>query len=196
MILYHSKNTRSVGTLVLLEELGAKYELKKLDIRAGENRTAEYLAVNPMGKVPALEHNGTIITEQVAIYIYLADLFSESKIAPLIGDSLRGSYLRWMTFYGSCFEPAVVDRSLKRDAGPVSMSPYGSFDLMLNTLLGQLKTGPWLLGEKLTALDVLYGGALGWMTKFELVPSSAIVKAYVERFNERPAVKRVQSMDA
>ena len=109
--LFHSPNTRSTGVLILLEELGADYELNLVDMKANEQRAAAYLAINPMGKVPAILHRGALVTEQVAIFLYLADLYPEAGLAPPIGDALRGPYLRWMVFYGSCFEPAVVDRA-------------------------------------------------------------------------------------
>ena len=121
--LYHSPNTRSSGALTLLEELGVPYELHVLNMKAGEQRGPRYLAVNPMGKVPALKHGDALITEQVAIFLYLADLFPEAKLAPPIGDPLRGPYLRWMIFYAACFEPAVIDGATHRDPAPQPMSP-------------------------------------------------------------------------
>ena len=105
--LYHAPNSRSSAALTLLEELGAPYRLHVLNLNAGDQRQPAYLAVNPMGKVPAITHGGALITEQVAIFIYLADLFSNAGLAPQIGDPLRGPYLRWLVFYGSCFEPAI-----------------------------------------------------------------------------------------
>jgi glutathione S-transferase len=119
--LFHSPNTRSTATLLLLEELGAPYDLKVVNMKAGEQRQPGYLAINPMGKVPALLHDGALVTEQVAVFLYLADLFPQAGLAPAIGDRLRGPYLRWMAFYGSCFEPAVVDRSQKREPAPLAM---------------------------------------------------------------------------
>ena len=113
-----------------------------------------------MGKVPAIRHGDALVTEQVAIYLYLADLFPEAGLAPPIGDPLRGPYLRWMVFYAACFEPAVVDRALNREPGALAMSPYGDYDTMLGALTAQLKRGPWLLGERFTAADVLWGTAL------------------------------------
>ena len=101
--LYHAPNSRSSAALTLLEELGAPYRLHVLNLNAGDQRQPAYLAVNPMGKVPAITHGGALITEQVAIFIYLADLFSNAGLAPQIGDPLRGPYLRWLVFYGSCF---------------------------------------------------------------------------------------------
>src|SRR5580698_1220937 len=148
VVLFHSPNTRSSGALILLEELGAPYELHVLNMKAGEQRQPAYLAVNPMGKVPAIRHGDALVTEQVAIFLYLADLFPEAKLAPAIGDPLRGPYLRWLVYYGSCFEPALVDRALKREPGSLQMMPYGDYDTMLATLTDQLGRGPYILGER------------------------------------------------
>ena len=194
--LFHSPNTRSTGSLVLLEELGADYELHVLNMKAGEQRGAAYLAVNPMGKVPALLHGNALVTEQVAVFLYLADLYPEAGLAPPIGDPLRGPYLRWMTFYGSCFEPALVDKAMKRDAAPPSTAPYGDYDTMLKTLTDQLAAGPHLLGERFSAADVLWGTALTWTTMFKLVPELPVLTAYMARVNARPAVARVRAKDA
>jgi glutathione S-transferase len=194
--LFHSPHTRSSVALLLLEELGAPYELHVLNMKAGEHRQAAYCAINPMGKVPAVKHGDALITEQVAIYIYLADLFPEAKLAPAIGDPLRGPYLRWLVFYGSCFEPAAVDRALKREPGPPSTVPYGDFDTMFATLTGQLGQGPYMLGERMTAADVLWGSALGWMTMFKLIPELPVVTDYVQRMQQRPAVAKAKAIDA
>ena len=194
--LYHSPNTRSFGTLILLEELGADYRLHVLDMKAGEQRQAPYLAVNPMGKVPAIKDGDALVTEQGAIFIYLADLYPEAGLAPPLGDPLRGPYLRWMVFYGSCFEPALIDRAQKREPASPSMSPYGDYDTMLKTVTDQLSAGPYLLGEKFTAADVLWGTALTWTTKFNLVAATPVIRAYIDRVNARPAVARASAKDA
>ena len=175
--LFHSPNTRSTGVLTLLEELGVPYELRVLNMKAGEQRRPEYLAINPMGKVPALKHGDSLVTEQVAIFLYLADLFPEAQLAPPLGDPLRGPYLRWMAFYGACFEPAVIDSATHRDPAPQPMSPYGDFETMLRTLTDQLAKGPYMLGEQFTAADVLWGGALTWTTMFKLVPELPEIEA-------------------
>ncbi len=193
--LYHSPNTRSSGTRLLLEELGVPYELKVLNIKAGENRQPPYLAVNPMGKVPAIEHRGAIITEQVAITIYLADAYPEAGLAPSLNDPLRGPYLRWLVFYAACFEPAIVDRARKLEQGPAAMLPYGDYDTMLKTLTDQLAKGPWLLGERFTAADVIWGSGLGWTTMFKLVPELPEIQAYLTRFLARPAVALARAKD-
>jgi glutathione S-transferase len=194
--LFHSPNTRSTGALILLEELGAPYELHVLNMKAGEQRQPAYLALNPMGKVPAVKHGDAFITEQVAIFIYLADLYPEAKLAPPIGDPLRGPYLRWLAYYGSSFEPAVVDRAMKREPAPAAMSPYGDFDTMLATLLAQLGKGPYILGGRFSAADVLWGTALAWITAFKLVPETPLIAAYVDRMGARPAATRIKAKDA
>jgi glutathione S-transferase len=194
--LFHSPNTRSAGALILLEELGADYRLHVLNMKAGEQRNPEYLAINPMGKVPALKHGDALVTEQPAIFLYLADLFPEAGLAPAIGDPLRGPYLRWMVYYGSCFEPALIDRAQKREPAPPSTSPYGDYDTMLKTLTDQLAKGPYLLGDKFTAADVLWGTALTWTTMFQLVPALPVIQSYIERVNTRPSVAKVKAKDA
>lgn len=194
--LFHSPQTRSSGALNLLEELKAPYQLHVLNMKAGEQRESAYLAINPMGKVPAIRHGDALITEQVAIGIYLADLFPEAGITPAIGDALRGPYLRWYVFYAACFEPALVDKAMKRETGSMAMSPYGNFDLTVKTLVQQLEKGPWLLGERFTAPDVLWGTALTWMTGFGLLEPVAPIKRYIDRWNARPSVKKVAEIDA
>ena len=196
LTLFHAPNTRSSAVLVLLEELGVPHRLQVLDMQRDEQRQPDYLAINPMGKVPAIRHGDALVTEQVAIFLYLADLFPQTELAPAINDPLRGPYLRWMIFYASCFEPAVVDRALQRDAGRQAMSPYGDFDTMLATLLSQLVPGPWLLGERFSAADLLWGTALTWTTMFRLVPERPDISAYLERLAARPAVARARARDA
>jgi glutathione S-transferase len=194
--LFHSPNTRSTGVLSLLEELGVDYDLHVLDQKSGEQRQSAYLAVNPMGKVPAILHKGALVTEQPAVYLYLADLYPDAGLTPKMGEPPRGPFLRWLVFYGSSFEPAIVDRSMKREAAPMGTSPYGDFDTMFGTLSGQLEKGPYILGDRFTAADVLWGVALRWTTGFNLVPETPAIKAYVERVNSRPAIVRAREKDA
>jgi glutathione S-transferase len=203
IILFHSPNTRSDGVRLLLEELNADYELHVIDIMAGETRQADYLAINPMGKVPAIMHGEVLVTEQAAIHMYLAELYPEAGLSPAVGDPLRGPYLRWMVFYGSCFETALVDRANRREPPPPMASPYGDFDTMLGTVTRQLAQGPWFLGKTFTAADLLWGSALAWSVDFKLMPEGVPVvpelpeiKAYIDRFNARPVVARARAEDA
>lgn len=194
-ILYSAPRTRASSVLTLLEELDVPYELRVLNFQLGEQRKPEYLAVNPLGKVPAIVHNGALVTELGAIFIYLADAYPQKGLAPAIGDALRGPYLRWLVFYGSAFEPAIVDRSMKREPAPASRSPYGDFDGVMALINTQLAQGPYLFGERFTAADILWGGALRWTVGFGLVPESAHISAYVERVTSRPSFARVTQTD-
>jgi len=194
--LYHSPNSRSSGVLTLLKELDAAFALQVVNIAAGEQRQDAYRSINPMGKVPAVKHGDAIITEQVAIYIYLADLFPEAGLAPALEDPLRGPYLRWLVFYAASFEPAVVDRALKRDPAPATMCPYGDYDTMFKTLVDQLAKGPYLLGERFCAADVLWGTALTWTTGWKLLPERPEISAYVAQWSARPSVAAVKAIDA
>jgi len=196
LVFFHSPNTRSAGVRILLEELGAPYELHVLNMKLGEQRKPEYLAINPMGKVPAILHGDALVTEQGAVYTYLADAFPKAGLAPVIDDPLRGPYLRWMFFYGSSFEPALIDKAMKREPAPASTSTYGDYETMLKTLTDQLGSGPYLLGDRFSAADVLWGTALTWTTGFKLVPELPVIKAYIERVNSRPSVAKAKALDA
>lgn len=193
---FHATQSRSGSTLALLEELGADYELKVLDLKKNEQRGPQYLAVNPMGKVPAIVHDGVLVTERVAITVYMADLYPEKGLAPAIGDPLRGPYLRWLAFYAGCFEPAIADRINGNTPPSASSSPYGDYDTVIDTLAAQLERGPWLLGERFTAADVLWGTALRWTMMFGAVPRLPVFEAYAARVCERPALKRAAEFDA
>ncbi len=193
--LYHAPQTRSVATLHMLEEIGLPYDLHVLNTKKAEHHAAAYLAVNPLGKVPALVHKGAVITESIAILLYLADEFPNAKLAPAIGDPLRGPYLRWMTMYAAAWEPAVVDRALKREPGGRAMSPYGEFDAVFKALVAQVEKGPYFLGATYTAADVIWGGALNWMTMFKLLPEHPAIAAYMARVDDRPALARARAKD-
>ncbi|TAN02921.1 MAG: glutathione S-transferase family protein [Rhodanobacteraceae bacterium] len=192
---FHAPHSRSSVTRALLEELGVPFDLVALDLKRGEQRSEDYLAINPMGKVPALFHGGVLVTEQPAILMYLADLHPEKNLAPTIDDPLRGAYLRWMVFYGSCFEPAIMDFSARRAPIPPTQCGYGDYDSVMAVLAAQLQHGPWLLGERFTAADVLWGGALNYGMRFKTVPEFPVFRAYVERVQARPTIRRAFELD-
>jgi glutathione S-transferase len=193
--LYYSPQSRATGARILLEELGAPYDLHVLNMKAGEQRQPAYLAVNPLGKVPAIRHGKALVTEQVAIYIYLADLFPRAGLTPALDDIRRGPYLRWIAYYGSSFEPALIDSFMKREPAPVTQSPYSDYDSMLGALEAQLSKGPYLLGERMTAADILWGVAFSWTMMFGLVPKKDVFVRYAERITQRPAFQRISAAD-
>jgi glutathione S-transferase len=196
LTLYHNPQSRSAGARVLLEALGVDYAVVPIDFASGQNRTPEFLAINPLGKLPTLVHDGAVVTEQVAITIYLADRFSSGQLAPALDDPLRGPYLRWLAFYGACFEPALVDHAYKREPLDPAVAPYRDYDTVIETLVTQLSKGTWLLGDRFTAADVLWGTALRWTTGFGIVPKLPAITGYIERASALPAFVRAGEKDA
>jgi glutathione S-transferase len=187
LVFFHNPHSRAAMTRALLEELGAGYELCVVDFRRDEQLSPEYLAINPMGKVPAIRHDGVVVTETVAIFIYLADLFRTAGLAPALDDPERGPYLRWLVFYAACFEPAIGDRAMKREPAPRAQSPYADYDTTVASIKQALQPGPWLLGERFSAADVLWGNALRWVTGFGMVEATPVIADYIARVMARPA---------
>ncbi|AXK72786.1 glutathione S-transferase family protein [Lysobacter sp. TY2-98] len=192
---FYAPHSRAACTLALLETLGADYDLHPLDLIEGTQRRPDYLAVNPLGKVPAIRHGDAVVTEQVAILIYLADLYADRGLTPALDDPLRGPYLRWAVFYAACFEPAITDRSRGVAAGPAMSSPYGDYDAVVEAIATQLSKGPYMLGERFTAVDVLWGTALRWALAFKLVPDEPVFRDYVDRVTSRPEIQRATALD-
>jgi len=196
LTLYHASPSRSSIVLWMLEEIGEPYDIHLLSISKGTNREAPYLAINPMGKVPALRHGDVVITEVAAICTYLADAFPKAGLNIPIGHPQRGPYLKWLFFGPSVLEYAVTDRAFPR-AGEVRRSAlgYGDFDTTMNVVANAVTPGPFLLGDKFTAADVVIGANLQWGTMFKLIPERREFSDYVARFADRPAAKRAQAKD-
>lgn len=193
---FHAPQSRSSCMLYLIEELGVPYGLHPLAFAKGDHKTPEFLALNPMGKVPTIRHGETVVTEQGAIALYLGDLFPETGMCPQPGDPLRGELLRWLFFYGACVEPAVLQKAMKWPDPPKSTAGYGSYDDVVAAVVGQLAKGPWFLGERFTVADGLWGPALGWLTRFGLFPTTPEIAAYLARIEARPATARAREIDA
>lgn len=195
LVIFHNPHSRACMTRALLEELGAEYEPCVLDFRRNEQLSPEYRAINPMGKVPAIRHDGVVVTETVAIYIYLADLYRDAGLAPALDDPDRGTYLRWLVFYAACFEPAIGDRAMKREPAPRTQSPYADYETTVAAITQALQPGPWLLGERFSAADVLWGNALRWVTGFGMVEATPVIADYIQRVMSRPAEQRALKAD-
>ena len=188
LTLYHAAPSRSSIVLWMLEEVGEPYDIKLIKLSEGDNLKPDYLAINPMGKVPALRHGDVLITEVAAICTYLADAFPDTKLNVPIGDPRRGPYLKWLFFGPGCFEPAVIDRAAPRKEPPRrAMLGYGDFDTAMNVVAKAVEKGPWLLGEQFTAADVVIGANIRWGMMFKLVPERASFLDYAERIAARPA---------
>jgi glutathione S-transferase len=198
LTLYHAVPSRSSIVHWMLEELGQPYDIHPLSLKKGENREPQFLAVNPMGKVPALRHGDVVITEAAAICCYLADEFPEARLNVPVGDPRRGPYLKWLFFSPSCIEPAIVERAFPRkEPAPSTALGFGDFDRVMSVLAQATgAAAPCLLGEQFTAADVIIGSALRWGMSFKIVPERPEFVAYVGRLNERPAFKRAAGQDA
>lgn len=197
LVLFHNPMSRARIAHWMLEEAGARYTVRLLSLEKGEHKSPEYLAVNPMGKLPALRHGDTVVTETAAICAYVADLHPERGLAPPLGDRARGSYLRWMFFAAGCVEPAITDRMMTRpEVERRSALGYGSYDDVFRTLRGVLEGGGFLLGERFSAADLYLGSQLGFGTMVGAVEPSPWITGYVMRCQDRPSFKRAETQGA
>lgn len=196
LVLYHAVPSRGVIVRWMLEEVGEPYEVRLLNLKAGDQLKPEYLAVNPMGKVPALVHKGTVLTESAAICCYLADAFPKAGLAPAIGDPRRGPYLKWLFYGPSCVEPAMTDKALGREPPPRGPTGWLGLDAELDIIAKAVAAGPWLLGDQFTAADVVIGSGLRWGTLFKLIPEREDLAGYLGRLAARPALRRQMALDA
>jgi glutathione S-transferase len=196
LTLYHAAPSRSSIVRWMLEEVGEPYEIQLLSLSRGDNRAPDYLAVNPMGKVPALRHGDAVITEAAAICAYLADEFPRAKLNVPIGDARRGPYLKWLFFGPSCIEPAMMDRAFprKEEARRAALG-YGDFDTVIKVLTDAVARGPYILGEQFTAADVVIGSTLRFGMLFKLLPEQPEFTAYTGRLAQRPALQRAEAKD-
>jgi len=192
---YYNPHSRAATVHWMLQELGIPFEMHVLRFDKGEHKTPEFLAINPMGKVPTIKHGDVVVTEGPAICCYLADAFPAAGLAPAIGDPRRGPYLRWLFFSGSCIEPAMSDHALKREPGKSGMLGYGTFEDTMNVAAQAVSGGPYLLGDMFSAADVILGSTLLYGMMFGVIPERPEFAAYAERLKARPALQRAQAKD-
>lgn len=196
LTLYHASPSRSSIVLWMMEELGQPYDIELISLSKGDNMKPDFLAINPMGKVPALKHGNTVITEAAAICTYLADEFPQAKLNVPIGTPGRGVYLKWLFFGPSCIEPAVIDRAAPRkEEARRGMLGYGDFDTVMNVMAKAVEKGPWLMGEQFTAADVIVGSGIRWGMMFKMIPERKEFTDYAARIAVRPAAQRAQAKD-
>ncbi|HAP47415.1 MAG TPA: glutathione S-transferase family protein [Afipia sp.] len=196
MKLYWSPRSRSFSGLWLMEESGQPYERVLTDISTGAQKTPEFLAVNPMGKVPALKDGDVSIAEASAICAYVADCYPEAKLAPPIGDPRRGKYLQWLFFSPGCIEPALIQIFTKLDV-PSSTAAWGSATQVFDVLDAALEKGPFLLGETFSAADIMIGSGLNFAVRlFKMVPPRPSFDRYIDACAARPAFQRAEKIAA
>lgn len=189
-------NPRSRGRIVrwVLEELVIEYETKVIEYGA-QMKSPEYLAINPMGKVPAIQHGEVVVTESAAICTYLAEAFPEAGLAPLPEE--KGNYYRWMFFAAGPLEQATALKGLNVNipAEKQGMLGFGNFEITLNALSKALLDNPYIAGNRFTAADVYVGLSIGWGMQFGMIEKRPEFVAYWERISQRPAYLRAQKLD-
>lgn len=196
IIFYNNPMSRGRVVHWMLEELGAKYEMRILDWQKAEHKKPDYLKLNPMGKIPTIVHNGVVVTETNAICAYLADAFPKSNLAPAINDPKRGTYYRWFFFVNNCLEPAVMDKYCPRvNQIPASHLGYGTYDDTIKALEGAVMDG-YLLGSQFSAADLYLSAVLGWYFMQKMMEPTSILTKYVERCSDRAALRRVNEFKA
>lgn len=192
-------NPMSRGRIIrwMLEEVGQPYETRILSWEAGETRSPAYLAINPMGKVPAIVHDGTVVTECAAICAYLADAFPAAQLAPPAGSAARGSYYRWLFFGAGPIEQAVGLAALKVEPTPEQrgMLGFGCMADTLDALEGAVKDREFLAGDRFSAADLYIASHLQWGMSFGSIERRPAFEAYAGRHLNRPAAKRADEID-
>lgn len=196
IVFYTNPMSRGRIARWMLEEIGKPYRTVVLDY-GGTMKGADYLAINPMGKVPAITHRGVVVTECAAVCAYLADAFPEAGLAPALDDPMRGPYLRWMFFAAGPVEAAVTARALDLLPPPekAGMVGYGSFDAVMDGLETAVAQGPWILGDRFSAADVYVGSQIAFGLQFKSMPERPAFRAYADRLMARPAAVRARGID-
>ncbi len=194
LVFYTNPMSRGRIARWMLEEVGAPYRTEILDygttIKAGD-----YLAVNPMGKVPAIRHGDAVVTEGAAICAYLADAFPDAGLAPLPAE--RGAYYRWLFYAAGPVESAITNKALGFEvpAGREMMAGYGSFAAVMDTLEYAVTQSDYIAGPKFSAADVYFGSQIGWGLQFNSIEARTAFEAYWNRIKDRPAAVRAREID-
>ena len=193
--LYHHPFTRAASVVGMLEEAGCDYELRFVDVPAGEQKSEAIVALNPMGKLPILVDGAAVVTEVAAIGVYLADRYAPGRLAPALDDPRRATFLRWCFFGPSVLEPGAMAASSKWEYRPGSAG-FGRFDDVLTTMEHAIGEGPWLLGDFFTMADLVLGGTLRFLLGFGMVDKRPAFTAWTERLAAREGVARGDAVNA
>lgn len=203
--LYYAPQTRAIRPRWLLEELGAPYELVRLDLSAGDQKKAEYRKLNPNGTVPTLVDDDLILFESAAIVQYLADKYPEAQLAPAVGTAARGKYYQWIHYAMNTLEPPAVTIFLHTTGTPMGRPQHERIPQLVPDARAQLATAVkvvddalagkrFIVGDAFSAADVMMGSMLGWCMILGMIGDDATnVQAYVAGLGTRPAVARAQS---
>ena len=195
IVLYHHPFSRAANVIWMLEEVGVPYELHHVDIMKGAQKSPEMLVLNPMGKLPLLTDGDAVVTESAAIALYLADRYSYGDLAPRVDDPARATYLRWSFFAPSVIEPGAMAK-MAGWAFKDSQAGWGSHEAMLAAMESAIKDREFLLGDKFSMADAVFGGTLRFMLMFKMMEPRPSFNAYVERLAARPALQRAEARNA
>ncbi len=190
LTLFHAPRSRSTRMIWLLEELGADYEIRTVNIaRQGGVGARDPANPHPHGQVPALVDDGALITESAAIALYLTDKFRKHPMGPAVGDPLRGPYLTWLAYYAGVLEPVVTARW----SGKAGEAENAAYEIMDGQLKEALERGPWLLGDSFSAADIMFISLLQFAR--QMLPPHAVYDDWLARAQDRPALARALSKD-
>jgi glutathione S-transferase len=196
LVFYTHPQSRGRIVRWMLEETGQPYRTELLEYGMTMKAPA-YLAINPMGKVPALRHGDTVVTEAAAICAYLADVFPEARLAPPPGDRLRGPYYRWLFFVAGPLEAAWTNKAMGFDVPPERerMMGYGRFERVIDVLEGAVSQAEYVVGDNFTAADVYVGSGIGFGMEFGMIEKRPAFERYWQRLSARPAAQRAKEID-
>jgi glutathione S-transferase len=195
VVLYHHPFSRAANVVWMLEEIGVDHELRHVDIMKGAHKAPEILALNPMGKLPILTDGDAVVTESAAIGLYLADRYAPGRLAPALDDPARGTYLRWSLFAPSVIEPGLMAKMSGWSYKP-GQAGWGTHEAMLDAIEGAVTAGEFLLGDRFSMADVIFGGTVRYMLTFKMLEPRPAFTAYAERLAARPALQRAEARNA
>lgn len=194
LTLYFHPRTRSTRPRWLLEELGVDYDVELVKLFEGAHKTPEYLAIHPLGRVPALRHGDNVMFESLGICLYLADRFPETGLAPMIADPRRAEYCQWMAFSTSTLEPVVFGVLADKGTDPDRLAKAKlDFAAILDLFETTLRNRLFLLGDEFSAADVMNGAIMAWAYTSHLLTPGSGVEQWVQRITARPAHQRANA---
>ena len=192
--LFHRPKTRSTRFIFLLEELEAPYEIRLVTTRTRDGGAADPANPHPHGKVPAISDDGAIVFESPAIALYLTDKFTKNHLGPLAGERDRAAYLSWLCYYTGVLEPAFMSKFMSVEV-PRGTAGWVAVEEAMSAIVELLTSGRYILGERFSAADVLYGTMFAMFAQSPMMPKSTVIEDYVQRIVTRPAFIRAQSRD-
>jgi glutathione S-transferase len=192
IVLYHHPFSRASNVVWMLEEAGVDYELRFVDILKGAHKADDMVLLNPMGKLPVLVDGDAVVTESAAIGLYLADRYSLGRLAPAFDDPARATYLRWSFFAPSVIEPGSLAKASSWAFKP-SQAGWGDYDAMLRAMESALAGREFLLGDRFSMADVIFGGTVRFMLRFKMLEPKPAFTAYSDRLGARPALQRSEA---